>query len=110
MLKDWFDILKPGGELILETPNLLVACQQILENPLGNTIPYNSPLGCWILYGDPSTKNDLMTHRWSYTPQSLTTELFKAGFRNIEIQAAQYKMPGRDFRIVGYKPNEPESE
>ncbi len=34
VLKRWRDVLRPGGKLVLETPNLLSACKAILADPL----------------------------------------------------------------------------
>jgi predicted SAM-dependent methyltransferase len=33
VLKEWVRVLKPRGVMILECPNLLSACQELLQNP-----------------------------------------------------------------------------
>jgi predicted SAM-dependent methyltransferase len=33
ILKEWIRVLKPGGKLILECPNLQAACEEFLKSP-----------------------------------------------------------------------------
>ncbi|MCC7080722.1 MAG: methyltransferase domain-containing protein [Burkholderiales bacterium] len=108
ILKEWVRVLKPGGRMILECPNLLTACEEFLRNPAAGSGP--GPEGqrtMWVFYGDPAWKDPLMCHRWNYTPQSLGAIMAEAGLVNIRQEAAQYKLrEPRDMRMVGEKPSD----
>jgi len=106
VLRRWFTLLKPGGRLVIETPNLVSACEALLADPLkaaraGKT----GQMSMWPLYGDPSWKDPLMMHKWLYTPQSLAEVMHEAGFVKIKQTPAQFKLKEpRDMRLVGSKP------
>lgn len=106
VLKEWVRVLKPGGKMILECPNLISACEAVLADPDKATLP--GPEGqrsMWVLYGDPSWRDPLMVHRWGYTPRSLAQVMFEAGLRELRQEPAQYKLrEPRDMRITGVKP------
>ena len=97
---------KSGGKIILECPNLLHACQLIVNNPTKSSLPdQNGQMSMWSLYGDPSWKDPLMCHKWAYTPESLTRVLQQAGFIDVKQEAAKFKLrEPRDMRITGTKP------
>jgi hypothetical protein len=105
ILKEWLRVVKPGGRIILECPNLLTACEELLRNPEMAAGP--GPEGqrtMWVLYGDPSWRDPLMCHRWNYTPQSLGALMAESGMVNIRQEPAQFKLrEPRDMRIVGEK-------
>ena len=103
VLAEWVRVLKPGGTMILETPNLVTACRKLLEDPVNLADP-DSRETMWPLYGDPGHKDPLMCHRWLFTPYSLARCMVKAGLSNIRQEPAQFKMrEPRDMRIVGTK-------
>ena len=106
LLQSWRRLLKPGGKLILECPNLLYACQMIVENPEMHTQPGKAgQMSMWSLYGDPSWKDPLMCHKWAYTPVSLMAVLDEAGFQQAKQEPAQFKMrEPRDMRITALNP------
>lgn len=105
LLMSWKNILKSGGTLILETPNLLSACVEILRDPPSALPGRSGQKGMWPLYGDPSWKDPLMCHKWLYTPQTLANVLNEVGFVSIKQKPAQFKLrEPRDMRIVCLKP------
>lgn len=108
ILKEWVRVLKPGGKMILECPNLISACQEFLKNPDACAGP--GPEGqrsMWVFYGDPTWKDPLMVHRWGYTPRSLASVMWEAGLRDMKQEPAQFKLrEPRDMRITGVKPGQ----
>jgi SAM-dependent methyltransferase len=106
VLREWVRVLKPGGTMILECPNLISACTAFLENPDAAAGPgQEGQRSMWVFYGDPAWKDPLMVHRWGYTPRSLCEVMHAAGLVNLRQEPAQFKLrEPRDMRIVGEKP------
>jgi hypothetical protein len=105
ILKEWLRVLKPGGRMVLECPNLLAACRELLEHPdsaAGHD--QSAQRTMWVFYGDPAWRDPLMTHRWGYTPASLGALMRAVGLHDIRQEPAHYKLrEPRDMRIVGIK-------
>lgn len=105
VLKEWVRVLKPGGCMILECPNLISACHEFLKNPDVNSM--GGPEGqrsMWVFYGDPAWRDPFMMHRWGYTPNSLATLMHHCGLVNLKQEPAQFKLrEPRDMRITGIK-------
>lgn len=105
VLQEWVRVLKPGGRMIVECPNLLSACEEVLKNPTTAVGPGKSgQRTMWVLYGDPAWKDPLMCHKWLYTPHSLADLMASCGLENIRQEPAQFKLrEPRDMRLVGEK-------
>lgn len=97
-------ILKPGGVLILELPNI----QKAVNYMAGVEIAPDDPrYTMWALYGaqtDPDwIGNPHQAHKWGYTPHTITKQLKDAGFREVEILRATMRLPDvRDMRVRAY--------
>ncbi|OYY38589.1 MAG: hypothetical protein B7X65_04620 [Polaromonas sp. 39-63-25] len=106
ILREWLRVLKPGGSMILECPNLLSACEALLAEPeLRSRQDKAGQTSMWVFYGDPGWKDPLMIHRWGYTPYSLAQLMQSVGMINVRQEAAVYKLrEPRDMRLVGEKP------
>ncbi|WP_395059343.1 methyltransferase domain-containing protein [Polaromonas sp.] len=106
ILREWLRVLKPGGSMVLECPNLLSACQALLAEPeLRSRQDKAGQTSMWVFYGDPGWKDPLMIHRWGYTPHSLAQLMQSVGMVNVRQEAAVYKLrEPRDMRLVGEKP------
>lgn len=105
VLLEWVRVLKPGGRMVVECPNLLTACEEVLKDPEHSTGPgVEGQRTMWVLYGDPAWKDPLMCHKWLYTPASLGRLMQECGLEKVDIDVAQFKLgPPRDMRLVGYK-------
>ena len=106
VLKEWARVLKPGGVMILECPNLQSACEAFLANPDLHSGPgQEGQRTMWVFYGDPAWRDPLMVHRWGYTPRSLAYVMHEAGLVNLRQEPARFKLrEPRDMRVVGEKP------
>jgi SAM-dependent methyltransferase len=97
VIAEWRRLLKPGGQLVLELPNLRKCCENLLA---GRVKPGKSPdqLSYWGLFGDPTTNDPFMAHRWGWTPETLEAFLVMRGFKSIEHKPTQFHPTGRDIR------------
>jgi len=105
VLKEWVRVLKPGGLMVIECPNLKSACEAFLADPDLHAGPgQEGQRSMWVFYGDPAWRDPLMVHRWGYTPRSLAAVMAEAGLANIRQEPAQFKLrEPRDMRMVGEK-------
>lgn len=105
ILREWVRVLKPGGRMILECPNLVSACEEFLKDPdVYSREGKDGQRTMWVFYGDPSWKDPYMIHRWGYTPNSLKALLESVGLSDVHQEPALYKLrEPRDMRVVGAK-------
>jgi SAM-dependent methyltransferase len=106
VVREWVRVLKSGGKLIVECPNLETAAKKVLASPETATLPgKEGQESMWVFYGDPNWKDPLMCHRWGYTPASLITLMQACGLQTVRQEPAEFKKrEPRDMRIVGIKP------
>jgi hypothetical protein len=106
ILREWIRVLKPGGRMVLECPNLAAACEAFLANPDAASRPdAAAQRTMWVFYGDPRWQDPLMVHRWGYTPSSLAKLMEQCGLVNARQEPAEYKLrEPRDMRVVAEKP------
>lgn len=108
-LAEWFRVLKPGGKVVIECPNLIKCCINLLQAETTQTQALIAKGGLWGIYGDPAYGEPRMMHRSGWMPGMLAHELMQAGFVNHRLMDAHYHWPkGRDMRMEAYKP-EPEA-
>lgn len=96
VLREWHRLLKVGGLLVLEMPDLMKTCRNVVEGARSGKHP--DQLTMWSLYGDPRDKDQYMTHRWAWHPASLSALLAEHGFTGMQERPTQFHRAGRDFR------------
>ena len=92
-------LLKPGGLLILELPDLIKCCKNVIEGRQGKD---PDQLGRWGLYGDPRDGDPFMVHPWGWGPDELMAFLGANGFKHMRHEPTQFHKVGklhRDMRI-----------
>lgn len=106
-LREWNRILRPGGELFLELPDLAASVAM-----LGQHFDEDGhDLGMVGIYGWPPDvdKHGVpMQHKWGWTPETIAHQLRAAGFATVEkVQTTQRWRPadklGRNMRIRAVK-------
>lgn len=107
MLAEWRRVLKEGGTLVLECPDMAKCAINFLQlRTTGNTLPAVN-LGLWGFYGNPVDKEPLNMHKWGWVPESLMQILILSGFKEVREEPQQQvnalKGPSRDMRVVGVR-------
>lgn len=99
LVAEWKRLLRSGGALILELPNLESAARNLLA---GGT----DQMSMWPLYGDPGPKCHFNCHRWGYTPKTICAIVAEAGFTRIEMRPplTHGARANRDMRVEARKP------
>lgn len=78
VLAEWKRLLKPGGLLVLELPNIEAACKNLLAG-------MDDQMGMWPLYGDWSHRDPYMMHKHGYTPRTIEALVAECGFKSIQM-------------------------
>jgi predicted SAM-dependent methyltransferase len=79
-------VLKPGGTVEIEVPDLTRACELFLQvhvTPDGNNQPWHRVMG--LLYGTTGGDGEGQFHLCGYSQEYLAFKLDERGFKNIEV-------------------------
>jgi GT2 family glycosyltransferase/SAM-dependent methyltransferase len=105
ILKNWLRVLKPGGKLIMEMPNIEALCRKFVT---ANKTERYSILNA--VYGSVNTTdiggpdNITSPHLFGWWPESLYDHMGAAGFTNIVFMDEQIPHPELNFRVEATKP------
>lgn len=97
VIAEWKRLLKPGGLLVLELPNLIKCCENVIHGRMVGG-KHRDQLGMWGLYGDPREDDQFMAHRWGWSPKTMKEFLKSHGFVSIVEEPPRWHPAGRDFR------------
>ncbi len=125
ILKGWHRVLKPGGRLILEMPDMKKILQHMV--PGVDTLYKGCKAGAGgdkdaaqkcldeyreiakrevtltltlnAVYGGENSERIEDLHKWMWSYESLKPVLEQAGFRDAVEKPARYHIPIRDFRV-----------
>lgn len=106
ILTKWLNILKPGGKLVLETPDLDALCKDYLsQTGAEKHMTAMCIFGAAVEFVSPETqeKGALSPHLWGYTPQTLTELCLAVGYKDVQILPAKGTHPGKNFRLEAVK-------
>lgn len=95
MLTEWRRLLKPGGKLVLEMPDIVKAAKNLIAGK-------GDQQSMWAIYGDPGPRDPLNGHHWGWTCKTIRPVLERNGFRNVTEHPTQHHPAGhghRDFRV-----------
>lgn len=112
ILSIWHKMLKEGGRLIMEQPDLEQMCKDFVnqseeERHVTTTCIYGDVYGYFLHHGikpendsaEAREKGTLSPHLWGYTPRSLSKLVESIGFRDVKVMAPLGKHPGSNFRL-----------
>ena len=105
MLGQFYGLLKPGGQLIMEHPDLdacidfYLNCRKTIDTPLGNL-----NIGFTQFYGNQWDRLEYETHRYVWTKGEMLQVLRDIGYEVMVLDnKAVFHVPGRDMRVIARK-------
>ena len=105
-LREWHRLLKKGGRLVLEMPDLFKACQNVVDGRMKGG-KHVDQLSMFALYGDIRTEDEFMLHRYAYSFKTISPLVEAAGFVSLKETTTVFHPAGRehrDFRLEAVKP------
>ena len=91
VLREFLRVLRPGGELLISTPDLQKVAECVATGNLEGTF-YRAPVGpvaaLDVMFGHGpaiARGNEYMAHRTGFTAETLARKLSQAGFEDVEV-------------------------
>jgi len=106
LLKKWRTILKPGGKLIMELPNIEELCKDFVTASKDERYGILNCFFCPVNTTASGTVGDITSpHLWGWYPEIMAEHLTWAGFQDIIFLPEQIPHPLKNFRVEAKKPN-----
>lgn len=104
-VRHWYSLLKPGGKLILEMPDLYKAARNYIRDVDRGSVSPNITMAMFPIFGDNPDKTVYDCHKWGWTFRTILPVLQDAGFKAITEMPTQWhgKRQDRDFRVEATK-------
>lgn len=101
LLRECHEVLTESGELVIECPDISQCAKVLIGLETAPDQAQPGQFDMWGLYGNPEYQDPLYIHKWGWTPTTLSEALVQAGFaaEKVQVVAARYHHPGRDFRV-----------
>jgi GT2 family glycosyltransferase len=104
-LRKWLRILKPGGKLIMEMPDVEQLCKRFVTANTGERYGIlNAVHGSVNTTGVGGPDNITSPHLFSWFPDSIRDHLQNSGFVNITFGAEQFPHPESNMHVEAEKP------
>jgi SAM-dependent methyltransferase len=103
LLKEWYRLLKPRGLLVMEMPNVLKCAKNLIDRFQVTAKKGPVQQSMWGMYGDPTSCDPFMMHKWGWEPSTIFPLLKDHGFIEIAEAETQWHPNGkarRDMRIT----------
>lgn len=105
ILKEWMRVLKPGGKLSMEMPDIEKTFKAFeTANKADRYGLLNTVYGC-VNTTNVGTNRDITSpHLFGWWPEAMWDTLNAAGYTNITFGPEQWPHPGFNFRVEAIKP------
>lgn len=97
LLAEWARLLKPEGRLVIECPDLLKCCENVVSG-LKKPGKHPDQMGVFGLFGDYRLEDPYMMHKFLYTFESLSELVVAAGFKECRRETPVFHGTGRYAR------------
>ena len=105
ILKDWLRVLKPGGKLIMEMPNIEELCKRFVTASTGERYGILNAIYGSVNTTDSGNPSDITSpHLFGWWPQSMFDHLWNAGYTDIVFMDEKIPHPESNFRVEATKP------
>lgn len=105
ILKGWFRVLKPGGKLVMEMPDIEQLCKRFINANTGERYGIlNAVYGSVNTTGEGDQSNITSPHLFGWWPQSIGDMLYGAGFVDITFGPEIWPHPESNMHVEGTKP------
>ncbi len=105
ILKGWWRVLRPGGKLVMEMPDIEQLCKRFVTASIGERYGIlNAVYGSVNTTGEGDQSNITSPHLFGWWPQSIADHLMNAGFVDITFGPEQWPHPESNMHVEGTKP------